>query len=471
MIDYQEFLSKKKTYSPDVGITVDASQTNPSLRPWQSDSVRYLLRRGRGAVFWECGLGKTFSQLEWAYQVVKATHGRAILLCPLAVAPQTLREYERFNIGRGEVPIKVCDSQEAFPYLSGICVTNYEKLSKFDAKSFNAVILDESSILKSFNGKTKQALCDAFAATPFRLACTATPAPNDQLELGNHAEFLGAMKSNEMISRWFINDSMQVGKYRLRHHAKADFWDWVSSWAVSLESPADLGYPADDYNLPPLEMIEHCVEVDDTPPPGFLFSSESINATSIHREKRKSNEARSELVASLVNASSESWIVWCDTDYEADELRKRIPDAVEVRGSHPEHRKVRDIDAFTRGEARVIISKSTICGFGLNWQHCQNVAFVGVSYSFEQFYQAVRRVWRFGQTKPVRIHVALSPAEEVVWRVVRRKQEDHMSMKASMSGAMLDAQMERVRGTKRLDRYVPNQQIVLPNWMNRNADS
>jgi superfamily II DNA or RNA helicase len=463
--EYLNFLRNKRVYIEDQGVTIDPGDINKNLWGWQNDSVRYMLRRGRGALFAECGLGKTAMQLEYMNHAIQSTGGLGLILCPLAVAKQTVGEFEKFDISGGKIPIAVCDDHDSIPFKSGIVVTNYDKRHHFKTESFSSVVVDEGSILKNYTGKTKQDLCQRFRGTPFRLSATATPSPNDQLEIGNQSEFLGAMPSNEMISRWFINDSMQVGKYRLRGHAAEDFWNWVSSWAVSIEYPSDLGYSDEGYVLPELTIEEHSVIVDEPSENGQLFRNESVSATTIHKEKRLSNCARAEVISGLVNNSSEAWIVWCDTDYEADELKRRIPDAVEVRGSHPEQRKVRDIESFTYGQSRVIITKSSICGFGLNWQHCRNVAFAGVSYSFEQWYQAVRRVWRFGQKLPVNIHVALSPAEEIVWRVVKHKWNEHRSMKRSMSGAMKASQMEYVRGSKKLDRYVPTQKIILPTWI------
>jgi hypothetical protein len=470
MNDYKSFLASKRSYKPDSGFIVEPDELNPALKPFQADCVRYQLRRGATASFQECGLGKTIQQLEWAYQVAKRTKGLVIGLCPLAVAQQTLREVEKFNINRDGMPFMIAKSHDEIPFTNGVVITNYEKRDKFKIDKFAAGFLDEGSILKSFNGATKQSLCREFSSTPFKASYTATPSPNDLLELGNQSEFLGVLPSREMISRWFINDSMNAGKYRLKGHAADDFWDWVSSWAVSLETPSDLGYPDDGYILPELMIHEHEVDVDDLPSSrGQLFCNESINATSIHKEKRHSCGARAEVVAGLVNNSTESWVVWCDTDYEADDLAKRIPDAVEVRGSHTEFRKITNIDLFSLGLARVIISKPEICGWGINWQHCHNAAFVGVSYSFERFYQAIRRLWRFGQLYPVNCHVVNSLAEQVVWRTVKRKEQEHRLMKKSMSGAMLASQMERVRGKLRLASYQPGQQLVLPEWIKARA--
>lgn len=464
---YREFLTSKRTYAKPCGFRVNRSRLPQCLKPFQSDTVEYLLRIGRGAAFEECGLGKTLQQLSWSFAVAEQANAVVLILCPLAVAGQTLREAKRFGLESASLPIGVFAAGDQVPYTRGVAITNYEKLAKFDCSKFAGVALDESSILKSFTGKTKQALCHSFRDTPYRSAWTATPSPNDLLELGNHSEFLGAMPSSEMISRWFINDSMHVGKYRLKGHAEDDYWQWVSSWAVSLATPADLGYPDDDYVLPPMDIIEHVVTIeDDAPPTGMLFANGGISATSIHKEKRRSINERAEVAASLVNQeSSEPWIVWCDTDYEADALAALIPDAVEVRGSYPDYKKERNVELFSTGQARVIITKPSVCGHGLNWQHCARMAFVGVSYSFENFYQAARRTWRFGQLRPVQCHVINSEAEQVIWRTVMSKESAHRQLQSKMSQAMRASQMELVRGIRKVEEYNATQRMELPGWL------
>ena len=466
---YREFLSGKRTYAEPCGFRVKPSSLPSVLKPFQRDTVEYLLRIGRGGAFEECGLGKTLQQLSWSFAAAEHTGGLSLILCPLAVAGQTLREAKRFELDSASLPIGVYSAGDQVPYTRGVVITNYEKLHHFDASKFAAVALDESSILKSFNGKTKQALCRAFADTPYRSAWTATPSPNDLLELGNHSEFLGAMPSTEMISRWFINDSMQVGKYRLKGHAEDDYWRWVASWAVSLSTPADLGYSDEGYVLPPMEIIERVVAIEDEEaPPGMLFANSGISATSIHKEKRASVEERAEEVASLVNGeASEPWIVWCDTDYEADALAKRIPDAVEVRGSFTDYKKERNIELFSTGQARVIITKPSVCGHGLNWQHCARMAFVGVSYSFENFYQAARRTWRFGQKRPVKCYVINSEAEQCIWRTVMGKEAAHRQMQSKMSSAMKASQMELVRGIRKVETYNAGERMSLPSWLSK----
>jgi DNA modification methylase len=411
-------------------LDVEPDTLNPHLFSFQRAIVAWALRLGRCAVFADCGLGKTLMQLSWADEIVSRTGKPALILTPLAVAPQTVKEAHRFEISAS---FAASADDVRGP---GIYVTNYQKLDKFDTSVFSAVVLDESQILKCFTGSIKQALCERFASTPFRLACSATPAPNDHLELGNHADFLGIMPSNEMISRWFLNDTMKAGGYRLKGHAREDFWRWVASWAVCLGKPSHIGYSDEGYDLPPLELVDHVVRVDVTADAGdSLFRGDSLTATSLHKEMRKTAAARAAKVAELVNASTETWVVWCNTDYEADELRERIPDAIEVSGKQPESLKEKNLDLFSEGKARVIITKPTIAGFGLNWQHCCNMAFVGLSYSFEQLYQGLRRSWRFGQRRPVKAHLVYAETEGEVLATVRRKQQQHEEMQTEMAAA------------------------------------
>jgi len=329
------------------------------------------------------------------------------------------------------------------------------------------VILDESSIIKNFTGATSRKLISMFAETPFRLACTATPAPNDHMELGQHSQFLGVMASNEMLTRWFIADQTNMGRYRLKGHAVKPFWSWVASWARCISKPSDLGYSDEGFELPPLNMHRHIVRSDITVDAGdMLFRIPEMSATSIHQEKRLTASDRADKIADLVNGErDEAWVVWCDTDYEADALVERIPDALEVRGSMPDHVKEERLVAFSEGNARVIISKPSIAGFGLNWQHCARIAFVGLSFSYESFYQAVRRCWRFGQKRPVECHIAMADTERNIWDVVTRKSGDHEAMKVEMYAAMRRAHQTR---EIKID-YQPDKPARLPAWMKGEA--
>ncbi|HEU4751922.1 MAG TPA: DNA methyltransferase [Armatimonadota bacterium] len=435
-LDYYSFLASKRVSAPAAGFEVPREHLSPALFPWQADIVRWALRRGKAALFEDCGLGKTLQQLVWAEQVARHTGRPVLILAPLAVGAQTAREGERFGI-----PATLCRTQA--DVRPGVNVANYEMLHHFDPSTFGGVVLDESSILKSFMGATKRALIEAFAETPYRLACTATPSPNDHMELGNHAEFLGVMPSNEMLARWFINDTKQAGNYQLKGHAARDFWAWVSSWAVSLARPSDLGYPDDGFILPELVWITHVVEVDlETDRGDQLFRCPKLSSTELHKERRRTVEARAYQVADLVAHTPGPWVLWCDTDYEADALAARIPEAVEVRGSHPLARKEATLEAFARGEARVLITKPSICAWGMNWQHCSQMAFVGLSYSFEQLYQAVRRAWRFGQQHPVAVHVVMAESELSVLSAIQKKQDAHEEMKSQMIEAMRETGLD-----------------------------
>jgi DNA modification methylase len=428
-MQYDTFISQKTRRAQSHGFE-PLSITAP-LFDWQSHVVQWAIRQGRAALFEDCGLGKTAQQLEWASQVCRHTGGSVLILTPLAVAHQTAHEGDKFGISA-----TVAESQ-ADINAPGIWITNYEKLEKFDAASFAGVVLDESSILKNFTGKTRKLLTDLFKATPYRLACTATPAPNDYMEFGQHAEFLGVMPSNEMLSRWFINDTMNFGNYRLKAHAESDFWRWVASWAACISKPSDIGFDGSAYELPELKIEPIFVGVDESEgaEDGELFRTSSLNATTIHKEMRISNGPRCKAAAEIVLSHDSPAIVWCNTNYEADLLTKLIPEAVEVRGSDTAKEKERKLDDFSEGRARVIITKPGVAGYGLNWQHCADVIFVGLSYSFEDFYQALRRSYRFGQKNTVRATVIQGRNEQSILAVVQTKIEAHRRMQEAMKQA------------------------------------
>ncbi len=457
LAEYEAFLSDKRPALEAHGFRVDALASH--LFPFQHDIVEWALERGRAAIFAECGLGKTAMQLEWARHV--AERGPVLILAPLAVAQQTVREGKRFGVD--VVYARDTDAAGDAP----IAITNYERLDRFDLRKYSGVVLDESSILKSFMGATKRALVDACREVPFRLACTATPAPNDHLELGNHAEFLGVMQSHEMIARWFINDTSTFGTYRLKGHAVEAFWDWVASWAMCVGAPSDLGHDDADFALPELRLVPHRLEVDLLEDRGAtLFRIPELSATAVHKEKRRTIAARAARLAELVGAEpNEQWLVWCETDYEADALRAAMPDAVEVRGSHTLERKEAAALGFVDGNVRVLISKPSIFGFGLNFQQCARAAFVGATFSYETFYQAIRRCWRFGQKRPVDVHVTMASTEASVWSILSAKRDGHDEMRAQMSAAMRRA---RARDAH-LRRYVPAAPMRIPRWLRSEA--
>lgn len=434
MSAYQEFLQQKLVRMQPAGFDVNPRDIHPLLFDWQREIVLWALRLGCAALFEECGLGKTLQQLEWARLVAKKTGGRVLVVAPLAVAHQTVSEGRKID-----VDVVYCRSQEQTDNVDArVVITNYDMLHAFDAARFAGVVLDESSILKSFTGQTKRMILQMFAQTRYKLACTATPAPNDHLELGNHAEFLGVMHSNEMMSRWFINDSMRAGNYRLKGHAESDFWRWVTSWAVCIAKPSDIGYDDDGFNLPELRLHTEIVAVDHTRAfaQGRLFVDGHSSATAMWAEKKATAADRCVRAREIVDGSDEPWILWCDTNAEADLLKQLFPDALEVRGSHDIWVKEERLRDFGEGRARVIITKPDIAGFGLNWQHCHKQVFVGVTYSFEKTYQALRRSWRFGQEHPVDAHLIYAETEGNIMDALTEKQEAHAQMQRAMNEAM-----------------------------------
>lgn len=428
--EYERFLESKRVVVK--ASTMDDSEVPPlnqRLFDWQRDIVKWALRKGRAALFLDTGTGKTIQQLEWARVVCEHTGGDVLILAPLSVSYQTRREGEKFGI---EVAIVKDQSQ----VVKGINVTNYERLDRFDHSHFVGVVLDESGILKSYSGKTKQRIIEAFKDTPWKLEATATPSPNDHMEILNHAQFLGVMSSHEALAIWFINED-KAGKYRLKKHAEKDFWKWVSSWAVALSRPSDLGYDNGDFVLPPLHTHRHVVETDPQEHSGeMLFRIPDLNATSYHREKRISSEARAKRCAELTKEATGPCVIWCETNYEADVLKGLLPTATEVRGNHSPSYKNQVAMDFIDGKIPILISKVSIFGFGMNLQVCHDVIFDGVGFSYEKFYQAVRRSWRYGQTEDVNVHVVIGDGEGSILATVQRKETDHDYLKTSMAEAM-----------------------------------
>jgi hypothetical protein len=458
--DYEKFLASKAISDQPTGLE-DVPDLNPMMKPFQDAIVRWLLRRGKAALFADCGLGKTFMFLEWARRIFEATGSNCLILDPLSVADQTVKEGEKFGI-----EVRYCRSQSDVK--PGLTVTNYEMLEHFDAKYFDAVVLDDSYILKAFMGKTKRLIIDSFRQARFKLACTATPAPNDHLELGNYADFLDIMPSNEMISRWFINDSMNVGHYRLKGHAEASFWEWVASWAVCIAKPSDIGFSDEGYILPPLNMHEVIVEVHDKGlcEPGSFLPRAALNATDIHRVMRRTAEARAIKAAELSSATPECFVHWCNTDYESDALCEAISGSVAIKGSESLNTKIEKLRAFKAGQIKDFISKAKITGFGLNWQHCHNTT-LSPSYSFEQFYQSICRFYRFGQELTVNAWLIATDAEVGVVETQKRKREDHRRMQQAMIAAMREIEIQNMNPgmRKRLTNEAGAAPIQLSQWM------
>ncbi len=451
MTDYEEFLADKSRTDIPTGIP-SPGPLDKSLFPFQADIVNWGLRRGRAAIFADCGMGKTLMQLEWARHVP----GDVLILAPLAVAKQTVGEGAKFGID-----VTYARSQaEAKP---GITITNYEMLQHFDPAAFGGIVLDESSILKAYDGKTRTAIIDAFNRTPFRLACTATPAPNDYMELGNHAEFLGIMTRAEMLSMFFVHDGGETQKWRLKGHAEDHFWKWLASWAVMIRKPSDLGYDDGAFTLPPLNVTEHLVSTD-RPTGDYLFAMEALSLQDRIAARRDSVEERVAECAGIVNADRKQWVVWCNLNTESAALTAAIKGAVEVKGSDSIESKESALAAFQSGKARVIVSKPSICGWGLNWQHCHQMAFVGLSDSWEQYYQAVRRCWRFGQDKPVNVELIVADVEGAVLKNIKAKDEAAAAMAEGLIAHMRTEMQSNVRGSKRMTNEYERDVASGDNW-------
>jgi len=449
-MNYDDFLKSKLDDDVSTGMAITADP-HYNAKPHQRDCLEMLLNIGRGAAFLDTGLGKTFLQIDWARHIP----GKVLIVAPLAVAHQTIREAKNL------LGIEVVYSKEG-ELSDGITITNYERIHHFDAGELSGIVLDESSILKGKNSKTKKPIVEQFNQVPYRLACTATPSPNDYTELGNHAEFLGLMSTQEMLTKWFLHDSANTGDWRLKKHAVESFWQWVSSWACCVSKPSDLGHSDEGYDLPELTIKTHTVETAlESGGQEMLFDIPTINATDLHRSKRGTMDERCKMVADMVNDNDRPWLVWCESNDESALLAKLIPDSVEVKGSNTPDQKEDRLLSFTDQKSRVLVSKSSICGFGMNWQHCRDIAFASISYSYEKFYQAVRRSWRFGQDQEVRTHVVLADSELPVWRAIEKKTINHDQMKK----AMRESVFSNSEGAKVKQAYNAKGKGSLPSWI------
>jgi len=460
-VSYQEYVARKLSRVPPTGIA-EGFGVPPSLFPHQHALTAWAIRRGRAAIFADTGLGKSRMQLAWADAVHRHTKRPVLILAPLAVASQTVVEGRSLSLG-----IAHCrDGAEVGP---GINITNYDRLHRFDPSMFGAVVLDESSCIKHHDAKTLRTLLEAFRETPFKLCATATPAPNDWTELGTHAEFLGICTRQEMLSEFFTHDGGDTSVWRLKGHARDIFWQWVCSWGALIRRPSDLGFDDGAYALPPLHLHEHIVKTA-MPTSGMLFAVEAQSLSERRDARRLSLAARVADCATIVNGDTEPWVVWCDLNAEGDALTAAIPGAVQIAGADPVEVKEQRLSDFAAGKFRVLVSKPSICGFGLNWQHSARMAFVGVTDSFESYYQAVRRCWRFGQKRDVHVHIFASAAEGAVVANLRRKERDAMAMAESLSAETRDAVMQAVTGsTRHTNDYHARAQVAVPAFLKEAA--
>ncbi len=457
-MNYTDFLSSKAAVDLPTGFEPEGLFL---LRPsfdFQTDIVSWSVRRGRAAIFADCGLGKSQMQLMWAQEILSKAC-RVLILAPLAVADQTIAEGKTIGID----VIKAASNENVTG--PGIYITNYGKLHRFDLSMFDAVVIDESSILKSYDGATRKQIIEGFRHARYKLACTATPAPNDYMELGNHAEFLGVMSREEMLAMFFTHDGGETSKWRMKGHAEDEFWKWLCSWAVNLRRPSDLGYEDGAFKLPPLTFSEHVVESNQKMD-GFLFALPASSLAERRDARKASLNERVALAAEIANSHDEPLIAWCNLNTESKELAKAIKGAVELTGSDSDERKEEVLRGFCDGTFQRLVTKPTLAGFGMNFQHCRNETFVGLSDSYEQFYQAVRRCWRFGQKQEVKAHIVISSLEGAVLANLKRKEAQSMQMAEQMVKHMAHISSKEIRGVSRdAAPYQPKNMVKIPTWI------
>lgn len=458
-VNYDEFLHSKQRIPPACGFDRPKEKMNPMMFEWQKDITRWALRKGRAALFEDCGNGKTIQQLEFCRAVSEYIGKPSLIVAPLTVGEQTKREADKFGYTS-----TLCRTQKDVQ--QGINITNYEMLEHFDPDSFGGVVLDESSILKNCMGKVRTQIIEMFRNVPYRLSCTATPSPNDYMELGNQVEFLGIMSRTEMLATYFTHDGSDTSKWRLKGHAEERFWEWVATWAVVLTCPGDLGYPNDGYILPDLVMHEHLVDVNTSMDDG-LFGWVAKTLTERRDARRMSLRERCAKAAEIVSFDpDEQWVIWCDLNYESELLTSLISGAIEVRGSDKPDDKAKSLRGFADGSVRYLVTKPSIAGFGMNWQNCHNMIFVGLSDSYEAMYQAIRRCYRFGQKFPVNVHIVTSAAEGAVKANIESKEAQAEFMKKNMVQHTKEILEQDIRGAVRIViPYNPQVDMLIPEWL------
>ena len=428
MVEYKDYINSKLKNRTDYGFDVD--RVSDVLYPFQRDITKWSLKNGKSAVFADCGLGKTIIQIEWSKKVIDKTGGKVLIIAPLAVSHQTKKEGLLLKEN-----ITICQDQKDIT--NRINITNYEKIHKFDLSVFEAIVIDESGILKSYSGKFRNDIIDRTRNINYKLACTATPAPNDFMELGNHAEFLNVMSRSEMLAMFFTHDSGDTSKWRIKKHAQDRFWRWVSSWAIMIKKPSDLGYDDNSFTLPKLNIKTHIINCS-KPLPGMLFSFSAQTLDERRKARKNSIKERVDMVKSLVSEGQN--LIWCDYNLESELAKKAIAGAVEVKGADSPEHKEKSLLGFSSGDIKTLVTKPKIAGWGMNWQSCSNVFFLGLSDSYEQFYQAVRRCWRYGQKKEVNVHVIISDSELSVLENIQRKEKDADRMSEMMVKHMFSKQ-------------------------------
>ena len=458
-MNYMDFLKRKEITIENTGF--DPDELNPNLFDFQRDIVSWALRKGKAALFEDTGLGKTIQQLAWADAVAKHENGKVLILAPLAVSRQTAKEAQKFGI-----QCKLCESDE--DVVDGVNITNYEKIHHFDTDQFCGIVLDESSILKSYSGKTTGEMINRFRFTPYKLACTATPSPNDFTELGNHAEFLNVMTMNEMLSMFFINDSSNGIGWRLKGHSVSDFFKWIAEWAIMIKSPADLGFDASKYILPALRI--HNIITESPSKEGMLFAMPAETLQERRQARKDSLEIRVQRAKEIVGKTDDQALVWCNYNDESEALRKAIKGSYEVKGSDTPEHKENGMMGFSEGTVKYLVSKPSICGFGMNWQNCHKMIFCGLSDSYEQFYQAIRRCYRFGQTHEVDVYVITSEAESNILNNIKAKQARHELMSVEMLKVINTVTKEKLYSMSfEHSNYIPQEEVIIPTFLKGEA--
>lgn len=458
-LTYKEFLKTKEMRAEACGFDIGRDSITPYAFDYQKDIITWACKKGKCAILTGCGTGKTLMLLEWCNAVHKQTNKPVLIVSPLSVVNQTQREAQKFEI----CAVNVCRKQA--DVINGVNITNYEMIEHFDGAAFVGVCLDESSILKSFTGKYQQILTDMFCKTPYRLLCAATIAPNDYTEIGTSCEFLGIMSRTEMLATYFIHDSGDTSKWRLKKAGVNKFWEWFATWAIYFNSPKDLGYEGEGYDLPPLNIKKIFTESE--PDEGTLFVQLAETLDERRNARKESLEDRTDKAADLANSKIwEQWLIWCDYNDESAVLKKKIDHCVEVKGADsPEYKAQASLD-FADGSIHALVSKAAIFGFGSNFQSCHNMVFCGLSDSYERFYQAIRRCWRFGQKEPVNVYIILSEKEMNVLDNITRKQAQMDEMQKQMTALMREVTLSEIKHTTRITtEYKPFNEMRKPAWI------
>ena len=446
-MSYNNFLETKRKSFIESGFEIEENKLNPLLKDFQSFGVKTALFKGKFAFFFDCGLGKTFSQLEWAKQVFLKTNQKVLILAPLAIVEQTKNEAIKFGID-----------------LNAFDITNYDQLKNIDCSIYSGVVLDESSILKGRDGKLSSLIIETFKTTPYKLCCTATPSPNDHMELGQHSEFLGGMSYLEMLAMFFVHDGGETSKWRLRKHAQDNFWKYVSGWSMAIDNPSSLGFDGESYNLPEIEYIEHIIKVENKSE--NLFGDVAVSATDLHKDLNRSFDERINKTLELVNSNDNQWIVWGLKNQETDTLSKLLPDSINVQGSDSPEYKAKYLNGFANNDFKTLITKTSIASFGMNYQQCNQMVFMSYDFKFEAFYQAVRRCYRFGQKSKVTVHILIPESQINVRDTILEKEKQHFERIKEMSKYSAESNYKKAKSKVN----IMNKEIKTNNYHLINGD-